>query len=146
MFDLCKFLNVKEGQEFKINSYRSNYRIMNNYLEVLNKDNEWTTNQAIDINDLANCGIRFPRKELRKELLDLFKLIDRKYKWIAKDSISIKLFEHKPLRDTEYGLWRQNDEGGAYTPINHFLFPYIFDDLSWQDEEPLFIPDYVEEV
>lgn len=139
MFDLCKFLNVKEGQEFKINGYSSIYRIMNNHLEVLNKDNEWTTNQAIDINDLANCGIRFPRKELRKELINLFELIDIEYNWIAKDKDNyVKVFEHKPLKNESERKWL-----GSAMVISHLFRPCVFDDLSWEDKQPLCINDYV---
>lgn len=143
MFDLCKFLNVKEGQEFKINSYRGNYRIMNNHLEILNKDNEWTTNQAIDINDLANCGIRFPRKELQKRLLNLFELIGIEYNWAAKDRDNyVKVFEHRPLKNESEGKWYDIESSAMV--ISHLFRPCVFNDLSWDDEQPLCINDYVD--
>ena len=142
MFDLCKFLNVEEGQIFKINGYKADYRITNNHLEMLNAYDEWTTNIAIDINDLINDGIRFPRKVLRKELINLLKLIDKEYKWIAKDKGgTIKLFENKPLKNDK-GIWSK--DGSFYIEIGSYIARYVFDDLSWQDEEPLCIDDYVE--
>lgn len=125
------------------NDFLNKLNELQNKVEVLNKDNEWTTNQAIDINDLANCGIRFPRKELRKELLNLFELIDMEYNWAAKDKDNyVKVFEHRPLKNESDGKWYGINSGAMV--ISHLFCPYVFDDLSWDDEQPLCINDYAD--
>lgn len=69
MFDLCKFLNVEEGQEFGINGYIGVYRIMNNNLEMSFVHDTWSRNLAVEINDLANNGIYDFQSE-KKEFTD----------------------------------------------------------------------------
>ena len=81
---------------------------------------------------------RLPLKKFSAVERYILKNIDKKYKYIARDSKgNIFLFERKPLKGENFwynlnGCVRRFD-----------MFDDLFQNITW-DDEPLFIDDYVE--
>lgn len=139
--DLCKLFNVKEGEKFKIDGYAPIYFIQNGYLYFIDIDNIEKKNYFI-INDFVGKNIiKLPKKkEFSQDTLNFFKCIDKKYKWIAKNKNERAwLFEEKPFKLHNIDKWDTNNRN-VYICCNQSLF----DQILWEDEEPICIDDYVE--
>ena len=134
--DLCKLLGVEEGEEFKIEGYEYTYIIKKQFLYILNED----IYSHLEVNDLVNKEIiRLPKKkQFSQDTLNFFKCIDKKFEWIAKDKNGdIFAFKGKPRKDKNVWL---GDNCNCIDEINQSLFDKIY----WEDEEPIYIDDYVE--
>ena len=144
--DLCKLFGVEEGEEFKIELskvYISGfiYRVKGNKLE-------WTENKTdfyqttLLLNDVVNITkvIKLPKKkEFSQETLNFFKCINKKYKWIAKDvNDDVHTFCEKPIKESRYWFC----DGCFY--ISKAFNQAIFNQILWEDEEPIRIDDYVD--
>ena len=138
--DLCKLLGVEEGEEFKLSESDLTHRINNNKLEVL-YEGLWGYT-AIAFNKVATSEItKLPKKkQFSQDELCILRNIDKKYKWLARDNNgSVCIFSEKP--------YREDDAWGNVirTPYNDFnCYNHLFDQVLWEDEEPVYIDDYVE--
>ena len=138
--DLCKLLGVEEGEEFKLSKSDLTHRINNNKLEVL-YEGLWGYT-AIAFNKVATSEItKLPKKkQFSQDELCILRNIDKKYKWLARDNNgSVCIFSEKP--------YREDDAWGNVirTPYNDFnCYNHLFDQVLWEDEEPVYIDGYVE--
>ena len=144
--DLCKLFNVEEGEEFKFDGYVDIYFIKNGYLYFIDID---STERVcyLQINDVVGKNIiKLPKKkQFSQETLNFFKMIDKKYKWIAKDkSGDIFGFEEKPKKDKYVWLCEEYDYCLDNTCCIDGLNQSLFNEILWEDEEPIYIDDYVE--
>lgn len=139
--DLCKLLGVEEGEEFKIDGFEPIYFIQNGYLYYIVICVDGEKKSHLNINDLVNKEIiKLPKKKkFNQDVLNLFKCIDKKYKWIAKDKNGIVCtFLEKPIKGEK--CWT-NAKG--FNVLGAFK-DNLFDEILWEDEEPICINDYVE--
>ena len=144
--DLCKLFNVEEGEEFKFDGYVDIYFIKNGYLYFIDID---STERVcyLQINDVVGKNIiKLPKKkQFSQDTLNFFKCIDKKYKWIAKDkSGDIFGFEEKPKKDKYVWLCKEYDYCLDNTCCIDGLNQSLFNEILWEDEEPIRIDDYVE--
>ena len=138
--DLCKLLRVKEGEEFKIEGYVDIYFIKNGYLYFIDID---STERVcyLQINDVVGKNIiKIPKKkQFSQDTLNFFKCIDKRWRYIAKDKNgTISAFGSKPTKKERCWL---NYEG--FDCLDVFK-DSLFDEILWEDEEPIYIDDYVE--
>ena len=137
--DLCKLFGVEEGEEFKLSKSDLTHRINNNKLEVL-YEGLWGYT-AIAFNKVATSEItKLPKKkQFSQDTLNFFKCINKKYKWIAKDmNDDVHTFCEKPIKESRYWFY----DGCFY--ISKAFNQAIFNQILWEDEEPVYIDDYVE--
>ena len=145
--DLCKLLGVEEGEEFKITEFSLPYRFQDNKLECYDSNfNQWIYS-TLGFNKLiASEIIKLPKKkQFSQDTLNFFKMIDKKYKWIAKDkSGDIFGFEEKPKKDKYVWLCEEYDYCLDNTCCIDGLNQSLFNEILWEDEEPIYIDDYVD--
>ena len=140
MLDLCKIFGVEEGEEFKIDGYEDIYFIENGYLYYIGDYGE--KKSYLNINDVAGKNvIKLPKiKEFTDDELCILRNIDKKYKWIARDeSGSLCIFDEKPKKSEE--MW-DNVTHSDFIELN--CYNNLFNSINWEDEEPIYIDDYVE--
>ena len=141
--DLCKIFGVEEGEEFKLKSeFYDNYtyRIYNNILQYHNRDNEQWVGSHLDINTITHLEIiKLPKKkQFTDDELCILRNIDKWYKWIARSRGNvIMLHNDKPYKD--HNIWNSINCEAEINVFNH-----LFKSIQWEDEEPVFIDDYVE--
>lgn len=143
MIDLCKIFGVEEGEEFKIDKYKNNkYRIIDGNLEREYMTNHWDASM-LEINDIVGCEVvKLPKKkEFTDDELAIMRSIDKDYKWITRDDYNGLAIsnEDKPQKTKKEGI-RCWYSVGMVT----FMFEHLFQSIQWEDEEPVFIDDYVE--
>jgi hypothetical protein len=138
MIDLCKIFGVEEGEEFvlKHKEYRQVYKVSNNTLLGKSSYSEKFYRSDVTINNLCEV-IKLPKKkEFTDDELCILRNIDKKYKWIARDENgSLCLYYQKPKKSGYQ--W-----DGKYKVIE--MFDHLFNSILWEDEEPVYIDDYVE--
>ena len=144
--DLCKLFGVEEGEKFKFDGYVDIYFIKNGYLYFIDID---STERVcyLQINDVVGKNIiKLPKKkQFSQDTLNFFKMIDKKYKWITKDkSGDIFGFEEKPKKGKYVWLCEEYDYCLDNTCCIDGLNQYLFNEILWEDEEPIYIDDYVE--
>ena len=138
--DLCKLFGVEEGEEFKIYGYEAIYFILNGYLYNIDIDNT-KKKSFLSINDVVGKNIiKLPKKkEFSQDTLNFFKCIDKRWRYIAKDKNgTISAFGSKPTKKERCWL---NYEG--FDCLDVFK-DSLFTEIKWEDEEPIYIDDYVE--
>ena len=144
MLDLCKLFEVKEGEEFKINGYEAIYFIENGYLYYIDIDNIKKKSYLI-INDIAGENIiKIPKKKnFTDDELCILRNIDKEYKWIAKDRDGdLWIYTNKPKKEDD-GHWRDcSSKSLSFEPLDIFKNS-LFTEIKWEDEEPVYIDDYV---
>ena len=138
--DLCKLLGVEEGEKFKFDGYVDIYFIKNGYLYFIDID---STERVcyLQINDVVGKNIiKLPKKkQFSQDTLNFFKCIDKRWRYIAKDKNgTISAFGSKPTKKERCWL---NYEG--FDCLDVFK-DSLFDQILWEDEEPIYIDDYVE--
>ena len=142
--NLCKLFGVEEGEEFKIEGYEYTYIIKKQFLYILNEDRY----SHLEVNDLVNKEIiKLPKKkEFNDDELCILRNIDKKYKWIARDKVdrdeydnygNLNIYLGKTNKSTV--SWLPSDEYCEFHAYNH-----LFQSIKWEDEEPVYIDDYVE--
>ena len=146
MIDLCKVFGVEEGEEFKID-YEvympdERYKIENNQLYKKEDDYDYELD-GYCINDLRHIKniIKLPkRKEFTDDELAIMRSLPKEYKWMARDKVTyiVHTFVNKPKK-SEYKTW----ESEGYCCFLS-VFSHVFNSIQWEDEEPVFIDDYVE--
>ena len=137
--DLCKLFGVEEGEEFKIYGYEAIYFIQNGYLYFIGDYGEQKS--YLNINEVVGKNIiKLPKKkEFSQDTLNFFKCIDKRWRYIAKDKNgTISAFGSKPTKKERCWL---NYEG--FDCLDVFK-DSLFDEILWEDEEPIYIDDYVE--
>ena len=142
--DLCKILGVEDGEEFRFDNSAPKYRVYKNKIQCYWK--EWRYS-GLKINDIVDGEvIKLPKKkQFSQDTLNFFKMINKKYKWIAKDkSGDIFGFEEKPKKDKYVWLCEEYDYCLDNTCCIDGLNQSLFDQILWEDEEPIRIDDYVE--
>ena len=140
MLDLCKIFGVEEGEEFKIYGYEAIYFILNGYLYIIDINNT-KKKSYLNINDVAGKKIiKLPKKKnFSQDTLNFFKCIDKEYKWIAKDKDGeVCIYINKPKKEDV--SW---DNFSFYKPLD-IIKDSLFTEIKWEDEEPVYIDDYVE--
>ena len=148
--DLCKLFGVAEGEEFKLvsDNSESKYIIVDNILNLV-IDNRKPYVSELTINDINAYKLKIiklpKKKQFSQDTLNFFKMIDKKYKWIAKDkSGDIFGFEEKPKKDKYVWLCEEYDYCLDNTCCIDGLNQSLFNEILWEDEEPIRIDDYVE--
>ena len=140
MIDLCRLLGVEEGEEFKFEGYEYTYIIKKQFLYILNEDRY----SHLEVNDLINKEIiKLPKKkEFTDDELCIFRLIPKEYEWCARDkSKTLFLYKNKPIKDNSFiGMWIDSN---ADDSLSLKAFSHLFQSISYKDEEPIYIPDYV---
>ena len=139
--DLCRLFGVEEGEEFKIYGYEAIYFIQNGYLYFIGDYGEQKS--YLNINEVVGKNIiKIPKKkQFSQDTLNFFKCIDKEWEWIAKDfDGEIFIYDKKPNKDRD--SWNGKGVTGVY--INNYVNQSLFDQILWEDEEPVYIDDYVE--
>lgn len=139
MLDLCKIFGVEKGEKFKIYGYEDIYFIENGYLYYIGDYGE--KKSYLNINDVAGKNvIKLPKKkEFTDDELCVLRNIDKKYKWIARDkSGNLCIFDEKPNKNEE--IW-DNVIRSDFIELN--CYNSLFNSIQWEDNEPVYIDDYV---
>ena len=143
--DLCKLLGVEEGEEFKLENTnyddRVIFKIQDNVL-FNGFSGEGLTKSLITLNDISKVTvIKLPKKkEFSQDTLNFFKMIDKRWEWIAKDKDGrVFVYRGKPIKTKSY-KWNCL----KYCREIDVLNQSIFDQILWEDEEPIYIDDYVD--
>ena len=151
--DLCKLFNVEEGEEFILETKDGwfndlKYKIENNIIKVATIKYSDYSQSSFKLNEFVYIEkiIKLPKKkQFSQDILNFFKMIDKKYKWIAKDkSGDIFGFEEKPKKDKYVWLCEEYDYCLDNTCCIDGLNQSLFNEILWEDEEPIYIDDYVE--
>ena len=144
MLDLCKIFGVEEGEKFKIDGYEDIYFIENGYLYYIGDCGE--KKSYLNINDVAGKNvIKLPKKkEFTDDELCILRNIDKEYKWIAKDRDGdLWIYTNKPKKEDD-GYWRDcSSKSLSFEPLDIFKNS-LFTEIKWEDEELVYIDDYVE--
>ena len=147
--DLCKLLGVEEGEEFIVefkdgHTNDCKYRVMNNIMEWSERETKYdgdynpTCFSLNDLNRVKNI-IKLPKKkEFTDDELCILRNIDKKYKLIAKDSSGdVWIYADKPQKGNMN--WNCFCDCKLLDMIKNSLFT----EIKWEDEEPVYIDDYV---
>ena len=140
MLDLCKIFGVEEGEEFKIYGYEAIYFILNGYLYIIDINNT-KKKSFLSINDVVGKNIiKIPKKKnFSQDALNFFKYINKEYKWIAKDKDGeVCIYINKPKKEDVSWV-----NFGSYKPLD-IIKNSLFTEIKWEDEEPVYIDDYVD--
>lgn len=144
MIDLCKIFGVEEGEEFNINEdIDFIYRVHNNKLQYIYDYEKKIWHKASDpINNFVEDFkiTKLPKKkQFTDDELDIFKKIPKAFKWCTRDKNKhLYCYKSKPNKDDE--CWFDNRDSCGTLGI----FDTLFQSIKWEDEEPVFIDDYVE--
>ena len=144
MLDLCKIFGVEKGEKFKIDGYEDIYFIENDYLYYIGDYGE--KKSYLNINDVAGENIiKIPKKKnFTDDELCILRNIDKGYKWIAKDRDGdLWIYTNKPKKEDD-GHWRYcSSKSLSFEPLDIFKNS-LFTEIKWEDEEPVYIDDYVD--
>ena len=137
MLDLCKIFGVEKGEEFKINGKDTIYFITDNILQYkINSYHSKVSN--LKVNEIIKITKLPKKKNFSRETLNFFEFIDKEYKWIAKDKDEeVWIFIDKPKKCNV--SWANF---GSYKPLD-IIKNSLFTEIKWEDEEPIYIDDYV---
>lgn len=145
MLDLCKIFGVEEGEEFKIYGYEAIYFILNGYLYIIDINNT-KKKSFLSINDIVGKNIiKIPKKKkFTDDELCILRNINKEYKWIAKDRDGdLWIYTNEPKKEDD-GHWRDcSSKSLSFEPLDIFKNS-LFTEIKWEDEEPVYIDDYVD--
>ena len=143
MIDLCKVFGVEEGEEFKIKgrdySPKTIFKIQGN--KLFSSCCGLTGESGLQLNDLDDVEevIKLPKKkEFKDDELAIMRSLPKEYEWMARDDDGeLYIFDKKPKNIN--GIWDNYDR------IRDFdFFEHLFKSITSEDEEPVYIDDYVE--
>ena len=135
--DLCKLFGVEEGEKFKIYDYEAIYFIQNGYLYFIGDYGEQKS--YLNINEVVGKNIikLQKKKEFTDNELCILRNIDKKYKLVARDKNGdLYAYPYRPMKGATY--WGKGSHESLFT------FNSLFTEIKWEDEEPIFIDEYVE--
>ena len=139
--DLCKMLGVEEGEEFKVNGKDTIYFITDNVLQYkINSYHSKVSN--LKVNEIVKITKLPKKKQFTDNELYILNNIDKKYKWIAKDKSGlICTFVSKPIKTERFWSdgWSNGESYASLEAIKNSLFT----EIKWEDEEPVYIDEYV---
>ena len=145
--NLYKLLGVEEGEEFKRegSNYDYRYRVYNNKIQHFDETLNMWEYSTLTINALVTSEII--KLEKKKKFTDnelyILKNIDKKYKWIAKDKSGlICTFVSKPIKKET--IWSDGWSNGESYASLEAIKNSLFTEIKWEDEEPVYIDEYVE--
>lgn len=143
--DLCKLFGVEEGEEFKRggSNYDYRYRVYNNRIQHFNEELKTWVCSLLSINALVETEIiKIPKKkQFTDDELCILRNIDKKYKWIARDRDGEAwIYSDKPKKEDNLCNWNTYYSFKSLDIIKNSLFT----EIKWEDEEPVYIDDYVE--
>ena len=147
--DLCKLFEVEEGEEFKIEHINCEgliYKIQADCLKMRQQDSKYFKSSGFGINKINEITniIKLPKKkEFTDDELCILRNIDKKYKWITRDKSGlICTFVPKPKKTEKFwaGGWSDDASYASLVAIKNSLFI----EIKWEDEEPVYIDDYVD--
>ena len=141
MLDLCKLLGVEEGEKFKFYGYGDVYFIQKGYLYFIDIDNT-EKKSYLNVNDVVEKNIiKLPKKKkFTDDELCILRNIDKEYKWITKDRTGeIWIYADKPKKEDKIWNWTKICSFKSLEMIKNSLFT----EIKWEDEEPVYIDDYV---
>ena len=145
--DLCKLFGVEEGEEFILETKDGwfndlKYKIENNIIKVATIEYSDYSQSSFNLNEFVYIEkiIKLPKKkQFSQDTLNFFKCIDKKFEWIAKDKDGeVCIYINKPKKEDV--SW---DNFSLYKPLD-IIKDSLFDEILWEDEEPIYIDDYVE--
>ena len=145
--DLCKLLGVEEGEEFILETKDGwfndlKYKIENNIIKVATIEYSDYSQSSFNLNEFVYIEkiIKLPKKKkFSQDTLNFFKYIDKKFEWIAKDKDGeVCIYINKPKKEDV--SW---DNFSLYKPLD-IIKDSLFDEILWEDDEPIYIDDYVE--
>ena len=137
--DLCKLFGVEEGEEFKLEGRTEIYRIIKNRLYRKSKLDCGFIESCLMINEvIEQTVIKLPKKkQFTDDELCILSNIDKKLKLVARDKNGhLYAYPFKPTKGVTF--WGK----GSHESL--FMFKHLFQSIQWEDEEPVFIDDYVE--
>ena len=143
--DSCKLFGVEEGEEFNIEGFGIKCRIYNNRLECYDANFKEWIDSTFGFNKLIASEIikLQKKKEFTDDELYILDNIDKKYKWIAKDKNGlICTFVSKPIKTEK--LWSDGWSNGESYASLEAIKNSLFTEIKWEDEEPVYIDDYVD--
>lgn len=145
--DLCKLLGVEEGEEFTRDDSKIyyKYRVYNNKIQHFDETLNMWEYSTLTINALVTSEIikLQKKKEFTDNELYILKNVDKKYKWIAKDKNGlICTFVSKPIKTERF--WSDGWSNGESYASLEAIKNSLFNSIKWEDEEPIYIDDYVE--
>ena len=140
--DLCKLFGVAEGEEFKLvsDNSESKYIIVDNILNLV-IDNRKPYVSELTINDINAYKLNIIKLPKKKQFTDdelcILRNIDKKYKLVARDKNGdLYAYPYRPMKGATY--WGKGSHESLFT------FNSLFTEIKWEDEEPIFIDEYVE--
>ena len=142
--DLCKIFGVEEGEEFRLEGEGFTgaylYKIEDDKLFFKDKNYEFEKSY-LTLNDASRIKniIKLPKKkQFTDDELCILRNIDKYYNWIARTRGNVlTLHKNKPYKDGD--IWN------SYIPEDEVnIFNHLFNSITWEDEEAVFIDDYVE--
>ena len=145
--DLCRLFGVEEGEEFILETKDGwfndlKYKIENNIIKGATIKYSDYSQSSFNLNEFVYIEkiIKLPKKkQFSQDTLNFFKMIDKKYKWIAKDKDGeVCIYINKPKKEDV--SW---DNFSFYKPLD-IIKDSLFTEIKWEDEEPIYIDDYVE--
>lgn len=140
MLDLCTYLGVKENEEFKIDGYSYKYKVKDNTL-YQSYDKKYYLS-TLPVNSIKKVIKLIPKKRFSKETLSFFSFINKQWNWIAKDKDgSVCAYSKKPSKMGNN--WLPEPEDVDSVPCFDDFNRTLFKEIHWEDEEPIFINDYV---
>ena len=141
MIDLCKIFGVEEGEDFKLDSRNEVYKVINNKIYRSDFFGVELIESCLSLNETTETKvIKLPKKkEFTDDELAIMRSLPKLYEWIARDgSGRMFMYNVKPKRSDSY--WEaQNTLWNSVV-----MFEHIFNSITWEDEEPVYIDDYVE--
>ena len=138
---------LKKGEEFILETKDGwfndlKYKIENNIIKVATIEYSDYSQSSFNLNEFVYIEkiIKLPKKkQFSQETLNFFKCIDKKFEWIAKDKDGeVCIYINKPKKEDV--SW---DNFSLYKPLD-IIKDSLFDEILWEDEEPVYIDDYVE--
>ena len=147
MIDLCKLFGVEEGEEFKIIDSKcennNKYVIEGGqiYYNSLVHEHYWSESH-LELNEINGAKIiKLPKKkQFTDDELAIMRSLPKNYRWIVRDlGIDCAVaFKYKPTKN-KYENWVSEGDCCILSIFNH-----LFKSITSEDEEPVFIDDYVE--
>ena len=136
--DLCKLLGIEEREHFKVNGKDTINFITDNVLQYkINSYHSKVSN--LNVNEIITITKLPKKKEFTDDELCILRNIDKKYKWIARDkSGNLCIFDEKPNKNEE--IW-DNVIRSDFIELD--CYNSLFNSIQWEDNEPVYIDDYV---